>query len=185
MDGDHRVTLTDEAMGSRDYIAPEMEAGQRQPVTGAADVYALGKVLYYMAQRTADEGDLEHVGQLHVVHVGSAPEEQDGVFDAPHGRSHQPTGGLAGDAPIARSPGRGGEDGGHDVLIAGAAADVSPDRLAYFGRGRCRVLAEQAMADHQHPGGAEAALEALMFPERALERAEPSLLGEALDRPDL
>ena len=48
MEGDARVTLSDEAMGSTNYIAPEMQAGQHGPVTGAADVYALGKVLYWM-----------------------------------------------------------------------------------------------------------------------------------------
>lgn len=48
VEGDQRITRTDEAMGSRDYIAPEMEAGRREPVTGAVDVYALGKVMYWM-----------------------------------------------------------------------------------------------------------------------------------------
>ena len=48
MPGDGRVTLTEAAMGSRQYIAPEMEAGQRGPVTSAVDVYALGKALYAM-----------------------------------------------------------------------------------------------------------------------------------------
>src|SRR5260370_638316 len=47
MDGDERVTLSDEAMGSINYIAPEMQAGQHGPVTGAVDVYAVGKVLYW------------------------------------------------------------------------------------------------------------------------------------------
>jgi serine/threonine protein kinase len=48
MEGDACVTLSDEAMGSVNYVAPEMQAGQHGPVTGAADVYALGKVLYWM-----------------------------------------------------------------------------------------------------------------------------------------
>jgi serine/threonine protein kinase len=48
MEGDQRVTLTDEAMGSKDYIAPEMESGRRERVTSAVDVYALGKVIYWM-----------------------------------------------------------------------------------------------------------------------------------------
>jgi len=49
MDGEERVTLTDEAMGSQNYIAPEMESGRRlgKP-TAATDVYGLGKVLYWM-----------------------------------------------------------------------------------------------------------------------------------------
>ena len=48
MEGDERLTLSNEAMGSTNYIAPEMQAGQHGLVTGAADVYALGKVLYWI-----------------------------------------------------------------------------------------------------------------------------------------
>ena len=49
MEGDQRVTVVDEAMGSRNYIAPEMESGRRfgNP-TDRTDVYALGKVAYWM-----------------------------------------------------------------------------------------------------------------------------------------
>ena len=47
-EGDDRVTLSEEGMGSTNYIAPEMQAGQRGQVTGAADVYAIGKVFYWM-----------------------------------------------------------------------------------------------------------------------------------------
>lgn len=47
-EGDKRVTLTAEAMGSKDYIAPEMETGRKGPVTGAVDIYAVGKLLYAM-----------------------------------------------------------------------------------------------------------------------------------------
>jgi serine/threonine protein kinase len=48
VEGDQRVTLSDEAMGSTNYIAPEMESGHQGSVTGVADVYALGKVMYWM-----------------------------------------------------------------------------------------------------------------------------------------
>ncbi|MGH7307460.1 MAG: serine/threonine-protein kinase [Candidatus Rokuibacteriota bacterium] len=48
IEGARRVTLSDEAMGSVNYIAPEMESGRHRPVTSAADVYALGKVMYWM-----------------------------------------------------------------------------------------------------------------------------------------
>lgn len=48
VEGSEHVTLSDEAMGSLNYIAPEMEAGRHGPVTGAVDVYAIGKVQYYM-----------------------------------------------------------------------------------------------------------------------------------------
>jgi serine/threonine protein kinase len=46
-DGDQRVTLTDEAMGSTNYVAPDMESGRRLgSPTDRTDVYSLGKVLY-------------------------------------------------------------------------------------------------------------------------------------------
>jgi serine/threonine protein kinase len=48
VEGGQRLTLSDRAMGSLNYIAPEMQAGQHNTVTSAVDVYALGKVLYWM-----------------------------------------------------------------------------------------------------------------------------------------
>ncbi len=42
------ITLSDRGMGSTNYIAPEMQAGQHDRVTHAVDVYALGKVMYWM-----------------------------------------------------------------------------------------------------------------------------------------
>ncbi len=49
MEGAERVTLTDEAIGAVNYIAPEMESGRRwgKP-TSKTDVYSLAKVLYWM-----------------------------------------------------------------------------------------------------------------------------------------
>lgn len=43
-----RVTPTEEAVGPRQYMAPELEDGRVFEVTPAADVYSLGKVLYYL-----------------------------------------------------------------------------------------------------------------------------------------
>jgi serine/threonine protein kinase len=48
MEGDERITLTDEAMGSVNYIAPEMESGRRGPPGPETDGYGVGKVLYWM-----------------------------------------------------------------------------------------------------------------------------------------
>ena len=42
------VTASDEVMGPRHFIAPELEAGGRLDAAPAADIYALGKVIYYM-----------------------------------------------------------------------------------------------------------------------------------------
>ena len=43
-----RVTETPEIMGPRAFLAPELEEGGQLDVTSAADVYSLGKVIYYM-----------------------------------------------------------------------------------------------------------------------------------------
>lgn len=50
-----RITLIDEVVGARRYTAPELEDGRAEDVTAAADVYSLGKVLYWlMAGRVFD-----------------------------------------------------------------------------------------------------------------------------------
>lgn len=43
-----RVTLHDEAVGPRNYIAPELEGGILREVRPDIDVYAAGKLLYYL-----------------------------------------------------------------------------------------------------------------------------------------
>jgi serine/threonine protein kinase len=43
-----RLTDLDEVVGPRSFLAPELEDGGRLEVTPAADVYSLGKVLYYI-----------------------------------------------------------------------------------------------------------------------------------------
>src|SRR5262245_46383692 len=73
----------------------------------------------------------------------------------------------------------------HDVHVAGAAAEVAADPVADLLLRRVRVLAEQPGRLHDHPGGAEAALEAVLVPESLLERMERGPVGHPLDRPDL
>lgn len=48
LDSEDRLTLTEEAVGARNYMAPELEDGRRDDVTPAADVYSLGKILYFL-----------------------------------------------------------------------------------------------------------------------------------------
>src|SRR5262245_66381065 len=43
-----RITLFDEAVGARRYTAPELEDGRADDVTPSADVYSLGKILYWL-----------------------------------------------------------------------------------------------------------------------------------------
>ena len=47
VDGE-RFTLTEEAVGPFRYMAPELEDGRLDDVSAAADVYSLGKLLYWM-----------------------------------------------------------------------------------------------------------------------------------------
>ena len=48
LDDQERLTSTEEAIGARNYMAPELEDGRREDVTPAADVYSLGKLLYFL-----------------------------------------------------------------------------------------------------------------------------------------
>ena len=43
-----RVTQVEEAVGARFYMAPELESGRAERVDPSADVYSLGKVLYWL-----------------------------------------------------------------------------------------------------------------------------------------
>lgn len=47
-EGDARLTIVDEAIGSANYRAPEMEDGFAEDVAPSADVYSLGKILYWL-----------------------------------------------------------------------------------------------------------------------------------------
>ena len=48
IDEGERVTLTEEAVGARYYMAPELEDGRTDQVSEASDVYSLGKLLYWL-----------------------------------------------------------------------------------------------------------------------------------------
>jgi len=50
-----RITLIEEAVGPRLFMAPELEDGREDKVTPKADVYSLGKLLYWMLR---DDGQL-------------------------------------------------------------------------------------------------------------------------------
>ena len=47
-DEGERLTLTDEQVGSRFYMAPELREGRLENPTWGCDIYSLGKVFYFM-----------------------------------------------------------------------------------------------------------------------------------------
>jgi serine/threonine protein kinase len=73
-----RFTLLDEQVGPRNFIAPELEKGGASAVTPQADVYSLGKLLYWMLsgkelfreEYRTEEFDLVHkTGNRHLERV--------------------------------------------------------------------------------------------------------------------
>lgn len=52
IEDDTRLTEEMEQVGSRFYIAPEMESGKADNVDGKVDVYGLGKILYFLLTGT-------------------------------------------------------------------------------------------------------------------------------------
>src|SRR5947207_6167253 len=72
-----------------------------------------------------------------------------------------------------------------DVDVASAAAEVAADPLANLHLAGLRVHAQQPGGLHDHPGRAEAALQAVLIPERLLEGMERGAIRHAFDRRDL
>src|SRR5882762_10608626 len=72
-----------------------------------------------------------------------------------------------------------------DLLIAGAAAQVSADRIADLLFGRIRIRVQQSLGSDQHPWSAVAALQAVRLAEAVLQDAQRSVgFGETLDGGD-
>src|SRR4051812_48667133 len=82
---------------------------------------------------------------------------------------------------------RGGlADGGDDVVVPRAAADVALDRVPDLVVGRVGVAGEEVGGRHDHARRAEAALEAVLRPEALLERMERAVRAlHPLDRADV
>jgi len=72
-DEEERLTETMEQVGSRFYIAPELESGRATTVTAKADVYSLGKILYFLlsGKHLARE---KLVGENDLVRINSDPQ---------------------------------------------------------------------------------------------------------------
>src|SRR6185436_16888606 len=68
-----------------------------------------------------------------------------------------------------------------DARVTSAAAQVAGDRVAHLLFGRVGRLAQEGGQGGEHAGGAEPALQAVLFPERLLQRTErPVRCGEPL-----
>src|SRR5438094_2517253 len=78
-----------------------------------------------------------------------------------------------------------GRDGVDDTLVPGAAADVPRYRGPNSVFRRCVFHLEELESGEHDPGSAEPTLEAVVCLERLLNRMEPTVLGEALDRRDV
>src|SRR6266852_5242071 len=74
------------------------------------------------------------------------------------------------------------EDRLYNFVIAGASAQVSRERIAHFGLGRFGIVIEQRLGRHQKSRRADAALEARMLEELALQRMQYAGGREAFDR---
>ena len=70
-------------------------------------------------------------------------------------------------------------------MVAGAAAEVARERLADLLLGRVRVALQQVGRGHDHARRAVAALQAVVLPERLLQRVQRAFLAHSLDRRDL
>src|SRR2546429_5728346 len=79
---------------------------------------------------------------------------------------------------------RGVSDGGNDVLVASAPANIAVESFANVGVRRVGLAVEQIMRAHDHAGSAEAALQAGLFPESVLKGIQLVTRGQALHGSD-
>ena len=151
-----------------------------------------------MGVRAAQDGQVGHRLKLDVVEVAALAGDEAWVL-GPLDRLAEGAGGGVeyvghrrdspsdrgwGRCPIAHGRG-GGADGRDDVVVTGTAADVAGDGVPDLVVGRVAVAGQQVGGGHDHARGAEAALQAVLLPERGLERMERVLAGgHALDRGD-
>ncbi len=75
--------------------------------------------------------------------------------------------------------------GVHDVLVAGAAAQIAVETLADFLVGGVRIALDDLLGGHDHSGRAETALQAVLVPEGFLHGIELAAGGESFDGQDL
>src|SRR5690242_6315205 len=89
---------------------------------------------------------------------------------------HRPERRVGGRGLVLGSP----ADGRDDVLVARTPADTARDGGPDLGLRRVGVLVQERAGGHQHPGGAEAALQRVVLVEALLDRVELAVHLERL-----
>ena len=130
-----------------------------------------------MGVMRAQEHAEGHVPELHVGDVVALAGEEALVFLAEDRRADAC---LARHARVPRAGvhrGRPVEDGGDDVLVARAAADVALEPVPHVAFGRRRIAPGEIDGAHHHAGRAEAALQPVVPVESLLHRVERALFA--------
>ncbi len=73
-EGVERLTHVEEAVGSRWYMAPELAHGKAEDITPAADVYSLGKVLYWMLAKRIFDREVHRSSQYDLTKEQTLPD---------------------------------------------------------------------------------------------------------------
>src|SRR5216117_1336619 len=136
----------------------------------------------------AHERRIGHAGQLEVVGVVTPARDESRILATLDGFAEQARVGRGGHgAPslrfghVLRSP----LDRLHDVVVAGAPAQVAFELVADLLLRRFRIALEQLAGGQNHAGRAEAALQAVLLPETLLDRMQVPVLREPLNGGDL
>jgi serine/threonine protein kinase len=74
-DQDGRLTTLNEPVGPRNYIAPELEDGRLEDPEASADVYSMGKLLYFMLTAKSFSREKHRIAPFDLLHPdGGIPE---------------------------------------------------------------------------------------------------------------
>src|SRR5260221_3983993 len=73
----------------------------------------------------------------------------------------------------------------YNLVVTGASAEIAGESVAHVGFVRLGVAIEQALRRHQESWRADAALQARVLDEFALQRMQCAAARESLDRPDI
>ena len=130
-----------------------------------------------MRDLAAQKRGVKHPRQFEVIDEQGLAGEKPMVFVAFYGLAEGTSGHVSAPHPIC-----GRQHGIDDILVTGAAAQIARQRLAHLVLARRAVFIEKGGYRHQNAGRAIAALQAVMFVHRLLQRMIfAGLVGKALD----